>query len=120
MNCSAGWKNNRRTLPIGRENDRQTRAGGVSPLRESQGADAPRSDCQLRASRRVVLGFTANLQIAGAGLEEAAAALAGARSGFLLERLQIGEVGHAVRAADGVQMEVDVILLVFVEHLQQV
>ena len=97
MNCCANWKSRARSRRIGRE---------PSILRVTCAA-SPRS------------WFRGRLADSRAGLEETAAALA-ARRGFLLEHLQIAEVGHAVRAADRVEMKVDVILLALIEHLHQI
>ena len=39
---------------------------------------------------------------------------------LLLEGLQVGEVGQAVGAGDGLQVEFDVVLEFIVEHLEEV
>src|SRR5581483_5828239 len=54
-----------------------------------------------------------------AGLEEPPAALVRLTAGLLLAGLQVGQVGQAERAADGAQVELDVILEVRVEGLEQ-
>src|SRR5581483_10917992 len=54
-----------------------------------------------------------------AGLEEPPAALVRLAAGLLLAGLQVGQVGQAERAADGAQVELDVILEVRVEGLEQ-
>src|SRR5215472_4358885 len=67
--------------------------------------------------RKLLLPFplVRRLQEARAGLEEAFAALLGLGVVLFLLRLQVGEVRQAIRAANRLQVELNVVLLLFIE-----
>src|SRR5262249_45979473 len=97
--------------------------GGCPPLPGVRQTSLAKLESRLKPalqSRRLLLRLAADVQVAGARLEVAAAAFLGSRRRFLLERLQVGQVGHAVRAADRVQVEVDIILRPLVEDLEKI
>src|SRR4051794_6033957 len=71
---------------------------------------------QARRSRRCV---AAALQVAGAGLEETLPALPCRRDRLPLQFLQVGKVGDAEGTADRLDVEADVVGLLFVEHFEQ-
>jgi|GEM_PF-5786187 len=60
------------------------------------------------------------MQIAGAGLKETSPPFARLRRRFLLERLQIGKIGHTIGTLDHLEMKFDIVLLLFIKHLQQI
>jgi hypothetical protein len=68
----------------------------------------------------LLLRIPAHLQIAGAGFKIAPPAFIGLGRGLFLARLQIGQVGKAKRAADRVQVKVNVLAFLAVERLEQI
>src|SRR5260370_42659841 len=72
-----------------------------------------------RAPKSALLLVACGLEQSRARLEIAAAALVDFLGGFLLLVLQIGQIRLAEGAADGLEVELDVALLVLGEHAQQ-